>query len=170
MSLKLNNRNQQLTFVNSSQKKWFVIYTKPNNELKVSDRLNLMGIDNYCPTIIKQRKWSDRIKKLKVPALPSMVLVHIEDKNRNKVFDCPGVVRFLFFNNKIANVPQIDIDSLKNFLERNTTNEVSVDKLDVGDFIKVESFKNEVGEVSKISPNRIWVKLNSLNMIISLKV
>ena len=56
-----------------------------------------MGIDNYCPTIIKQRKWSDRIKKLKVPALPSMVLVHIEDKNRNKVFDCPGVVRFLFF-------------------------------------------------------------------------
>ena len=37
ISLKLNNRNQQLTFVNSSQKKWFVIYTKPNNELKVSD-------------------------------------------------------------------------------------------------------------------------------------
>jgi transcriptional antiterminator RfaH len=170
MPVKLNNINQQLPFVPHSPKKWFVIFTKPKHEIKVAERLTLMGIDNYCPTVVKWSKWSDRIKKLIVPALPSMVLVNLEDKNRNKVFDCPGVSRYLFFDKKIAIVPQSDIDSLRIFLQRDGIGDVFINKPNVGDFIKVESFKNELGQVSKISSNRVWVKLNSLNLIVSLKV
>ena len=31
-------------------KKWFVVYTKPRTELKVSQRLSVLGIENYTPT------------------------------------------------------------------------------------------------------------------------
>jgi len=44
-------------------KKWFVIYTKPRNEIKVSQRLSVLGIENYTPTRMEIRQWSDRKKK-----------------------------------------------------------------------------------------------------------
>ena len=55
-------------------KKWFVVYTKPRTELKVSQRLSVLGIENYTPTRMEVRQWSDRKKKIVVPLLPSMVL------------------------------------------------------------------------------------------------
>jgi len=46
-------------------------------------------------TQIKQ--WSDRKKKTETPLIPSYVFVNIEEKNRNDVFEVPGVVRYLFW-------------------------------------------------------------------------
>ena len=31
-------------------KKWFAFYTKPRTEIKVSQRLSVLGIENYTPT------------------------------------------------------------------------------------------------------------------------
>ena len=45
-------------------KKWFVIYTKPRTEIKVSQRLSVLGIENYTPTRMEVRQWSDRKKKI----------------------------------------------------------------------------------------------------------
>jgi hypothetical protein len=44
-------------------KKWFVLFTKPRTEIKVSQRLSVLGIENYTPTRIVVRQWSDRKKK-----------------------------------------------------------------------------------------------------------
>ena len=46
------------------EKKWFVVYTKPQQELKVADQLSAMGITNYCPTITLVKQYSDRKKKV----------------------------------------------------------------------------------------------------------
>jgi len=43
--------------------KWFVLCTKPRNELKVLNRLISLGIDAYTPSRIELRQWSDRKKK-----------------------------------------------------------------------------------------------------------
>lgn len=77
-------------------KYWFVVYTKPRNELKVLERLLGIGIVAYTPFKTELRKWSDRKKKVKVPLLPSMVLVYLEEKETAKVFEIHGVVRYLF--------------------------------------------------------------------------
>ena len=76
--------------------KWFVLCTKPRNELKVLNRLSSLGIDAYTPSRIELRQWSDRKKKVLVPLLPSMVLVRLDEKEVQKVFDIPGVVLYLF--------------------------------------------------------------------------
>lgn len=170
MTTKSKNVYQPSSFTYLSSKKWHVIFTKPRHELKVSERLTSMGITNYCPTVVQWKNWSDRRKKIHVPALPSMVLVQIESRNRNLVFDCPGIVRYLFLDKKVAEVSQSDVDTLRQFLNENKSSEILVNNLIVGDFINVESFKNELGQVSKVSTNRVWVKLNSLNIVVSLKV
>ncbi|MBL6873569.1 MAG: UpxY family transcription antiterminator [Flavobacteriales bacterium] len=150
--------------------KWFVIYTKPRHELKVNDRLNSMGIKSYCPTVVKVSQWSDRKKKIKTPALPSILFVNIQEANRNLVFDCPGVVRYMFFDKKIVSVPQKEIDTIKSHLEGKNCVSVNTSLTNVGDSISLEQFNNESGEIIKVSSNRIWVKLSSLNMIIILDI
>ena len=69
--------------------KWFVLFTKPRHELKVLERLISLGIDAYTPTKIVTRQWSDRKKKMTIALLPSMVLVNLENKDPNVVFDVP---------------------------------------------------------------------------------
>ena len=83
-------------------KSWHVIYTKSRAEKKVEERLNNFGIEAYCPVKQEVKQWSDRKKKILVPILPSMVLVNIDEKERNNVFDIPGVVRYMFWLGKHA--------------------------------------------------------------------
>ena len=103
--------------VDTISKNWFVIYTKPRAEKKVEERLNNFGIEAYCPVKHEVKQWSDRKKKILVPVLPSMVLVNIDEKQRNRVFDIPGVVRYMFWLKKHAIVKNNEVDSLKNLLK-----------------------------------------------------
>ena len=98
-------------------KKWFVIYTKPRTEIKVSQRLSVLGIENYTPTRIEVRQWSDRKKKILVPLLPSMVLVSLNEKEVIKVFEVAGVVRYLFENQKRAEVSNQEVLAMQYYLD-----------------------------------------------------
>ena len=63
--------------------KWFVLKVKPRHEKKVSDLLENLSIKIYNPTIEVFRKWSDRVKKVKLPAIPGIIFVktNLIDKN-----------------------------------------------------------------------------------------
>ena len=54
---------------------WFALYTKPHNEIKVAEKLLSMGIEAYCPTIVVEKQWSDRKKKIQQPPLYSFVFL-----------------------------------------------------------------------------------------------
>lgn len=94
-------------------KNWFVLFTKPRNELKVTERLTSIGIEGYTPCKIEVRQWSDRKKKVLVPLLPSMVLVSLPEKQVDQVFEVPGVVRYLFEHGKRAKVSNQEVLAMK---------------------------------------------------------
>jgi transcription antitermination factor NusG len=149
---------------------WHVIYTKPRAEKKVEERLNNFGIEAYCPVKQQVKQWSDRKKKILVPVLPSMVLVNIDEKERNKVFDIPGVVRYMFWLGKHAIVKEEEVDSLKTLLTQNNIVSQSTETFKVGETINVPGFENQSGIIKKISTNQIWVVLNNLGYVIKLKI
>jgi len=149
---------------------WHVIYTKPRAEKKVEERLNNFGIEAYCPVKQEVKQWSDRKKKILVPVLPSMVLVNIDEKDRNKVFNIPGVVRYMFWLNKHAIVKNNEVDSLKNLLTQNNIVSQETMALKVGENIDVIGFENQSGIIKKISTNKIWVVLKDLGYIIKIKI
>ena len=155
---------------NAPIKKWYVIYTKTRHEIKVNERLQLMGIDSYCPVIIKVSQWSDRKKKIKSAALPSMVLVYMYEHERSQVFDCPGVIRYMFYNKKIVSIPQHEVDLLKNYLEGKYCLKSTVTSLNTGQQLTVEQFQNRIGEVVKVTSNRLWVNIKSLNLRVGLDI
>ncbi len=88
---------------------WFVLYVKPQNEIKVGKALTALGIEVFCPTKKEVRQWSDRKKTVEVPLFKSYVFVKLEAQNRNQVFSVPGVVRYLFWLGKPAVVRDEEI-------------------------------------------------------------
>ena len=130
-----------------------------------------MGINAYCPTRNEIRFWSDRKKRIQVPVLPSMVLVNIEDKDINRVFECSSVVRYMFWLGKRAVVRQSEIDILKKYLngDYNLINSKLSD-IKVGDNFSLSSFNNEKGIVNRISNNNIWIYLKSIGYSVKLKL
>ena len=150
---------------------WYVIHTKPRSEKRVEEKLLSMGISAYCPTRYEIRLWSDRKKRIQVPVLPSMVLVNIDDKDINRVFESPGVLRYMFWEGNRAVVRQSEVDILKKYLkgDYNFINSKLSD-IKVGDNFSLSSFNNETGIVNRISNNNIWIYLKSIGYSVKLKL
>ena len=149
---------------------WFVIHTKPRFEKKVEERLLSFGIEAYCPTRKEIRLWSDRKKKVDVPVLPSMVLVKLDEKKVNDVFNINGVVRYMFWLGKRAIVRQQEVDVLKNYLKGNTIINQEITKVNPGDIINMPGFDNGSGLVDRVSKNNAWVFLENLGYTIKLNL
>ena len=152
------------------EKKWFVVYTHPQQELKVASQLSAMGITNYCPTITLLKQYSDRKKKVTKPLLSSYVMVELEQNERNKVFACSGIVRYLFFLGKPAVVPAFEIDLMQDHLN-GVYNDIKVTTLSVGDSHTISQgpFSGVLGKVVQSDNTKVKLELASLGMSITLK-
>ena len=153
--------------VEDISKNWFVLYTKPRNELKVVERLRSNGVEAYTPTRTEVRQWSDRTKKVKVPLLPSMVLVSLQEKQVDMVFEVPGVVRYLFEHGKRAKVSNQEVLAMQHYLE-NTYQRTSKE-LEVGDTVKVPLLEQQATLLS-IKGKKCLVQLQKLGAIVSFQL
>jgi transcriptional antiterminator RfaH len=152
--------------MSNNSKNWFVLFTKPRNELKVTERLRSIGIEGYAPCKIEVRQWSDRKKKVLVPLLPSMVLVSLQDKQVDQVFEVPGIVRYLFEHGKRAKLSNEEVLAMKSYLE----NTYSAQKeLEVGDTVKVPLLEQEATLLS-IKGKKCLAQLQKLGAIVSFQL
>ena len=150
---------------------WYVLHTKPRSEKKVEEQLLSLGINVYCPTRPEIRIRRDRKKTIYRPVLPSMVLVNLEDKNINRVFESPLVLRYMFWMGKRAVVRQSEIDILKKYLDGSHSLICSnYSSINVGDDFELPSFNNKKGIVRRISNNNIWIYLKSIGYSVKLKL
>ena len=146
---------------------WFVLCTKPRNELMVTERLIRLGVEVYTPTKIEVRQWSDRKKKVIVPLLPSMVLVQLSEKELGTVFEVPGVVRFLFEHGKRASVSNEEVLAMKSYLE---ASKVADEKcLAVGDLVEVPLL-GEQATLLSIKGKKCLAQLQKLGAIVSFQL
>ena len=154
--------------VDAVSKNWFVIYTKPKSELKVLERLTDLGIEAYTPTKIEVRKWSDRKKKLTVCLLTSMVLVCLEEKEVNKVFEVPGVRRYLFVHGERARVTNDEVLAMKHYIE-NTYQLLDKKEHLVGSKVKIPSLDQEA-EIISVKGKRCIAQLELLGAVVSFQL
>ena len=149
---------------------WFALYTKPHNELKVAQKLLTMGIESYCPTIIVEKQWSDRKKKIEQPLLNSYVFVKINEKDRSLVFDVPGVVRYLFWLGKPAVVKEVEVQAIKQMLQEQYT-DITVTTLEVGKKIVLQegAFKGLEATLKEQKGNKTILVLDGLGITLILE-
>ncbi len=78
-----------------------------------------------------------------------MVLVNIDKKERNKVFDIHGVVRYIFWLKKHAILKHDEVASLKSLLSQNNIISQNTENLKVVENINVPGFENQNGIIKK---------------------
>tara|TARA_Y100001935_G_C17178236_1_gene443744 strand:- start:54 stop:530 length:477 start_codon:yes stop_codon:yes gene_type:complete len=149
---------------------WFAAKTKRKGEFKAKDFFNSIGVNSYVPSYLTRKVWSDRIKKVTVPAISGYVffelskidfdLINVNPFTKNVVRDIDGLP---------AVIKDEEIAILKKHLNGESVgNPVNLHR---GQKIKVNSgpFIFKKGTVSKIGCNKVIINIDSIsiNLVIS---
>jgi len=118
---------------------WHVIYTKSRYEKAVADKLNLLGIEVYCPLLKRKKLWSDRWKWVEEPLFRSYCFVSLEEKDKDLVFSVPGVVRYVYHCGQPATIREKEMNLLKKWLNEYDHDSLEAGNLNVNDRIRIRS-------------------------------
>ena len=100
----------------SSRVHWYAAYVCARHEKQVKLQLEQRQLSCFLPLYHSIRRWKDRRKELDLVLFPGYVFVHLNLKDRLRVLQLPGVVRFVSFNGHPAPIPDAEIESLCNGL------------------------------------------------------
>ena len=152
-------------------KAWYVLYTKPRNEKKVTHRLSGRHYEVYCPLIETVKQWSDRRKKVKIPLFNSYVFIKLEEREREEVLRDPGVLNFVFWLGRPAIVRDTEIDAIRYITLEAQEVEVSSIQHNEGDevLIKEGTFKGLRGIVDMVDKNQVTLYIDALQCKIQFK-
>ena len=144
---------------------WYAVRTKTKKELLAKDYYSALGIEAYVPTYTTKRVWSDRIKKIKVSAIPGYLFFRLKKIDFDLVNLNPyttNVVRTS--SGEPAVIPQNEIDCLKKYLSE--SEEKNETFLTVNDAVSIGSgpFCREGGVIEKFIQNKALVLLKRLNI------
>jgi transcriptional antiterminator RfaH len=128
---------------------WYALYTRSRNEKKVHTQLLALGINSFLPMQKTLKQWSDRKKWVEEPLIRSYVFVCISEKEYFDVLNTPGAVRFIFFEGKVAVIPDWQINALKTILDSGEEFDVTDHSFETGEKVLITRgpFRDIPGEL-----------------------
>ena len=144
---------------------WFAAKTRPKGEFKAMNFFNSVGINSYVPSYQTKRIWSDRIKKITVPAISGYVFFELPKLDFSLINVNPftkNIVRGL--DGAPAVIKEHEIATLKKYLNGEHINtEISFYE---GQNIKVCSgpFMLKKGIVNKVNDSKVIINIESINI------
>lgn len=96
---------------------WWALYTRHQHEKVVAEMLEAKGIEVFLPLYESIRRWKDRSKMLALPLFPCYVFVRGAVDRRLQVVSTPGVHMILTRGERLATIPESEIDAIRRTLE-----------------------------------------------------
>ena len=145
---------------------WYVAYAKTKNEFKALDFFKKIGVNAYVPAYTEKREWSDRVKKVLVPAISGYVFFETNKLDYALVNSNPFLRNVLRRHGKAISIRSEEIETLQDALSGYSVSK----EIKTGDSIKILSgaFKNRLGFVDFIDNNSLSVLINSIKVTLSL--
>ena len=103
-----------------SKPQWFIGRVKHCHEHKVAGMLSQMGVEYFLPEQVVRRKWSDRIKKVKVLLLPRYIFIRCLNAKRVEILQgVPGITNFMADHNThlAAVIRDVDLETFRLMVE-----------------------------------------------------
>ena len=155
--------------IDTKKPHWVAAYTKSRNEKKVHERLIKAGYKAYLPIQRTLKQWSDRKKWVDEPLLKSYIFIKITEQDYYETMKIPGLVRYVYFEGKVAPIPNDQIETLKLFIEEKLVVETSDTPLSPGELVeinvgKLKGFEGEV--VRHNGKKKVVIKLNHISSAI----
>jgi len=158
---------------NTTIYKWYPVYTQPRAEKKACLALQSKGIQTYLPLHRQLKQWSDRKKWVEEPFVKSYLFVYITEFQHTEVLMTKGISRFIYFSNKIASMPDRQIEDLKLLMASPYELEITEENLQPGEkiIIKAGPLKGMTGEIiSYRSLKQLILRLESLGCSIIVNI
>jgi transcription antitermination factor NusG len=76
-------------------KQWFAVGVKARREAYVSAIAREKGFEEFVPSYVDRRRWSDRFKSVELPLFPGYVFCRLDPKYRMPILTIPGVFQFI---------------------------------------------------------------------------
>ncbi len=122
-----------------SNAKWYVLQTRSRFEKKSFELLSLQGISVFLPTQKVKKNWSDRIKEVETPLFSGYLFIQFDEKDRYKVLNTTGIVRFVSFGGKYATLDEKQIEIFRQFEKLDTNIQVVDLELYIGQEVLISS-------------------------------
>jgi transcriptional antiterminator NusG len=95
---------------------WFAVVTRSRHERKVHDQLQSKDVESFLPFVQRWSRWRDRRKLIEWPLFPGYCFARCSVENMRSVLACRGVVHFVSFAARPAQVPDYEIESIRRLL------------------------------------------------------
>ena len=113
------------------QKHWYIVYTRPRLEKKVASHLTKRKIENFLPINSKKFVSSKKTKYLQEPLFESYVFVRTTESEWARVRSVEGVVNFVYWKGKPANMSDDEIEIMREFTSNHTN--IRIEKIQVNE-------------------------------------
>jgi transcription antitermination factor NusG len=153
-------------------KKWYVVYTKPGSEKKVSETLTRRKIENYCPINVIAKKNRDNTAVKEAPIFKGYVFVKTTNEEHEELKKINGVVNFVYWLGTPVSVKNSEMKAMILFL--NDYSNISIEKTEIKGNDKVNIIDGCIVEqeapLITIKNKKAYVVLSSLGCIMSAEV
>lgn len=144
------------------RKYWIAALVQMNTELKVSTKLNNIGIANYVPIQNEIHQWSDRKKKIKRVVIPMIVFVRVDDDELKNLRTFPFIHKLLSYpgEKQPAQIPDGQIDKLMFMLNNADSSILMSDSIyEIGEEVEIirGPLKGLCGEMCSFEEDRQMV-------------
>ena len=95
-----------------SEQHWYAVSVRPRHEKAVTIHLENRGLTCFLPVYRSVRSWKDRRKELDMVLFPGYIFVRLDLRNRIRVLQAPGAVRFVTFQGHPAPVQDSQLQAL----------------------------------------------------------
>jgi transcription antitermination factor NusG len=96
---------------------WWALYTRHQHEKTVADMLTAKGLEVFLPLYESVHRWKDRRKLVELPLFPCYVFVRGGHNRKLQVVSTPGVHMILSRGERIAIIPEDEIQAIRTTVE-----------------------------------------------------
>lgn len=97
-------------------KQWYLVMTKPRQELVAYENLERQNFDPYLPKCLREKRVRGKYQNVTEPLFPRYLFVHLDNENQDwaPIRSTLGVVKLVKFGVDAAIVSDSIIESIKN--------------------------------------------------------
>ena len=111
--MSVQTSRQPVNQLDTSESRWFAVYTRYKREKLVNQRLSENDIQSYLPIQKVTRQYTRKIKHLRLPLISCYVFVKVSLKDYVRVLEDPDVVNFVKLRKDLIAIPEEEIELLK---------------------------------------------------------
>jgi transcription antitermination factor NusG len=143
---------------------WYAAHVRSRHEKRVAEQLAGKDVDFFLPLYTAKHRWSDRTTNVELPLFPGYLFIRIDLRERLKVLEIPGVVRFVSSGSNPVPLEDSEINILRQGLTARLKAEPHP-YLKVGTRVRVKSgpLAGMVGTVERSKDS--WRFIISLDLI-----